>query len=315
MATRLAVIGTGLLIGVIVAHALAPPIAGMLPNDLARNRTILRALKGHPQIVVFGDSRAEAAVDAVQLANELPRFPLAYNLATHSQTTAQSFLFQQQLPSSVRTVVQFVTAENLGSSIAFDSNVFNSMYLYGYRPSQDTRVTLARCFSDTLGNELDRSDFMERFQGRWIFRQAIDSLVRSRVRRDLLLSREENDIYFPTAYGRRLSDSAFAIELAAAERREMGRMTSSQRCVLLAMIDRSRIAGRRIVFVMTPVHPKMRRESLETAIVSSIRNSGGEVLDLSNALEDADFFDPLHANARGAEKITSRLAAALRTRG
>src|SRR5581483_6196086 len=99
--------------GVLLASWMMQAAATSVPNDLRRNGTVLRALaSGHPEIVIFGDSRAEAGVDARQLTRQLSRSPLAYNLATHSQTLAQSFLFQQGLPSSVRVVVQFVTPEN-----------------------------------------------------------------------------------------------------------------------------------------------------------------------------------------------------------
>jgi len=309
---RLAVIATGILAGILIALFILPMTARVLLNDLARNRTILEALQnGRPQIVIFGDSRAEAGIDTRQLSRELPGSPLAYNLATHSQTVAQAFLLEQQLPSSVSIVVQFVTPENVGYVSPLDTNVFNSMYLYGYRPSERTTSTLARCFGPAFGNSLHRSDLRQRFDGRWVLRQAIDSAVRSRVRRDLAFAREQDDLFFPSAYTRRIGAETFTLEIAKARQRGGGRMTAPQRCVIDAMIEHAHALHWRVVFVLTPMHPAARRPEIQKALAAEIRERGGELLDLSNALDDADFVDPLHASARGAAKITSRLAAEL----
>lgn len=305
---RLAAIGGSLIAGVFIAIAAIPLIATTLPNDLARNRTILFALHGAPRIVVFGDSRAEAAVDGRQLSRELPRSPKAYNLATHSQTLVQSYLFQQQMPPTVRIVVQFVTPENLGGTSALDSNVFNSMYLYGYRPSRQTRTTLARCFGNPLREEMEASDFRQRFESRWVLRQAIDSAVRAHLRTDLALQREQDDLYFPTPYTRRIPGANFALELSAAKSRGVGPMAPCQRCVIDAMIADARKSGRRLLFVFTPIHPGARHDGIQRELAAAIRARGAGLLDLSAALEDSDFIDPLHAGAAGAAKITSRIA-------
>jgi hypothetical protein len=302
----------GIVAGILIAQCILPMMTRALPNDLARNRTILDALQhGRPQMVIFGDSRAEAGLDARQLSREMPGSPLVYNLATHSQTVAQAFLFHQQLPSSVSILIQFVTPENLGSSSPLDTHVFNSMFQYGYRPSEQTASILASCFGPSFGNSLRRSDLQQRFDGRWVVRQAVDSVVRSRLRRDLAFAREQNDLFFPSAYTRRIGAQNFALEIAKAKERGSARMTVPQRCVIDAMIEHAHAARWRVVFVLTPMHPDVRRPEIEKALAAEIRERGGELLDLSDALEDADFVDPLHASARGAAKITSRLAAAL----
>ena len=111
-----------ILLGLVLCLAAMPALFGALPSDLSRTGHLLRALDGgaeSPEIAVLGNSVVMAGVDARQLGQGLPGRPLVYNLASGAQAPAESFLYYQQLPSSVRVIVQVVSADALKADHGF----------------------------------------------------------------------------------------------------------------------------------------------------------------------------------------------------
>ncbi len=260
-------------------------------------------------MVVFGDSRAEAGVDASRLS------PLAHNLSSHSQTLAQAYLFYQELPDSVRVIIQIVTPQQLGSPAAFDTHVYNAMYMYGYRPTEETKRTLTGAFG--MVPDLAVSDTGQRLEARWPLRQVLESWLRHTVRRDLMLTREQDDLFFPTAYTARISKLSFekGIQLLQ-DRPTPARIAPQQRRILTAMAVAAKSSSRRLLLVVAPVHPRSIGPS-SAQFANEVRRFANEngvgSADATNLLDDGQFVDPLHANQRGAQKLTSFIATRLRT--
>ena len=298
-----------MIVGAIGAVALLPSIFLRLPHDLVRTKTILRALTiGKARMVVFGDSRAEAGVDASRLS------PLAFNLSSHSQTLAQAYLFCQELPDSVRVIIQIVTPQQLGSPAAFDTNVYNTMYMYGYRPTEETKRTLTGAFG--MLPDLALSDAGQRLEARWPLRQVLESWLRHRVRRDLTLTREQDDLFFPTAYTARISKLSFekGIQLLR-DRPTPVRIAPQQRRILTAMAVAAKSSSRRLLLVVAPVHPRAIGPSsaqFANEVHRFAKENGVWSADATSLLDDGQFVDPLHANQRGAQKLTSFIATRLR---
>ena len=96
--------------------SLGVPALRKIPNDLQRTSVILRALKSRrPAVVVFGDSVIMNGVDAAIISAQLPGSPQVLNLSSTGQTLAESYLYYQELPRSVQTVVQAVRVPYLFS--------------------------------------------------------------------------------------------------------------------------------------------------------------------------------------------------------
>jgi hypothetical protein len=318
-----------LLIGVAFAWLTTPLLARRVPNDLSRIGVLLDALhdtRPGPEIVVLGDSEVMCGVDARALERLLPGAPLAWNLASTGQTLAESFLLYQELPESVRIVVQKVSGEALRRPLRLEIQKYTLFHLHGYRPRPETRSVLESSV-DAEGREaLALSDAQQRWRARWVLRQFVDAEVRRALRPDLALARATHDLFFPQPYDVRLPDAKLARMLD--ERREGLRsagedpVTDEARGLLDAMVRAASAARREIVFLVTPVHPALdsalERRQVETVrdtLAALAQEEGQEIplVDASGALTSDRFIDARHPTGEGAEIVTGLLARHLAT--
>ncbi len=105
------------MLGAALAWLVSPTLFRALPTDLTRTRVLLDALgdpqAGAPRIVSFGSSVGMAALDMQTIAAQLPGEPLSWNLSSTGQALAESYLYYQELPDSVSTVIQMVNLRGL----------------------------------------------------------------------------------------------------------------------------------------------------------------------------------------------------------
>lgn len=318
-ATVLLLIAT--LLGAGCGLAWLPWLFRTIPNDLARERTILGALRsGAPRFVVFGDSRGEAGVDTRLLAHELGvGDSLAYNLCSHGQKLADSLLLYQELPPSATTIIQLVNREEVGASYGLTPHMFNALYLYGYRPNEQTRRAVVESFGATAAVPLEHGFTIQVVTSRWTLRQAADMLLRSALRHDLRLDAARDDLHFPTPFTKRIDEGTF---LAAAD--ELRRLdlppsaapfTPEKRRLIERMAILTARSGRKLVLVAAPIHPRVidRGAVRYVAALRTLeRFSNVTVIDLTTLLPDGDFIDPIHASRGGARKVTLAIADCVR---
>jgi hypothetical protein len=140
-------------LGVAAGLALLLPIFKKVPNDLSRIETVLTALRSAPPptIVIFGDSRAESSIDAGQLSRELPGEPLAYNLGWHAQRFDHSFILLEELPATVKVVIEMISLEDLAQETPGDPRVYRAMRSYGARPTESMISIMERAFGSRGG--------------------------------------------------------------------------------------------------------------------------------------------------------------------
>ena len=312
----LAALALGLAAGVL----LIPAAFRLIPNDLSRVRTVLLALRGNPQIVVIGDSRGEASIDARQLTAELPQHPLVYNLSWHALRLVHVYALADRFPPSVRTVVINVSLQDLADDGPGEPRIWEAMRAYGYEPDPRLVAEMRRAFrDDPLLQPLMRPPLQARLTSRWAIRQIADTGLRSLFRRDLRFERERDDLFFPSAYTRRAAPAAFESFFATHPNRIGSETICPAKKILLAHIVRTARARRwRVVLLLPAVHPRLMLADHDRR-VAELRaygaGTGMEIVDGGRWLNDADFNDPLHPSIEGARKFTAALAAALQGRG
>ncbi len=267
-----------------------------------------------PALVVFGDSRAEAAVDTRQLSAALSRVPLAYNLSWHAQGLDHAILLYQRLARETGTVIQFVSLPDLASEKPCDPRIGVAMRIYGWTPAQSDVVMMQRAFGDLTPEYMTASHLRIASQARWGLRQFADVSLRQKLRRDLLPDRERSDLFFPSPYETRLNGSSFSKVLATVAILPPHRTLSRSRARLLEHIAEQ---PRRIIILLPPLHHALLLEDHDrrvAALRAFANQIGLQVIDGSRWVADDDFADPLHVNVAGARVFTAKLAATLEGR-
>ncbi len=290
-------------LGVALACAAMPFVYRNVPSDLARVGTIARALRDErPRVVVLGDSRAEAAVDARLLGEG------AMNFAAADQSLAEMLVLAERLPSSVEVVLVFVTPEDLGSSWIGSPESGNALWMHGLRGSPATRGVYERCFGATLHAN---GELRERFAARWTLRQALESALRTRIRRSLLLERERNDLYFPSIYAETLSEARLKLDVEETRGRAVGGgMQDGKVCALNALAAVTQRGGRRLVLVIPPIHPGALPPGYDPwrrKLASFAREQRIALSDQTDAVPAEAFADARHLSHAGARAFTPML--------
>lgn len=300
------------LAGAAAALAALPAIFAGLPNDHARYRTIVRLLSTtRPEIVVFGDSRGEAAVDARILTRELPGHPLAFNLCTPAQRLTETLLLADALPESVRVEVIVIGRDSLQRAPFLADNAYNALFMYGYRPSLRVRAALVAAAGRGRTEAIERSSFAEVVSARWTVRQALDIGLYQVLHPGM--EREREDPFFPSTYGERVHPEVAAERLSNLGGLDPGKPPDPINVRLLREIAReARRHRRRVLLVLAPIHPALIVRGPQAAVSSAVPGASDvEVLDLTAGFPAGDFSDPLHLLSSGAPRVTSAIAQAI----
>jgi hypothetical protein len=261
-----------LLVGLVLAYLATPWIYRHVPSDLSPSLFVVETLHTkRPRLVVFGDSRGQADIDARLLGG--------VNLSTPEQSLAQMVLLADALPSSVERVIVVIPPEDDGRPLALMSD--NALWMSGLRPSARAKEIVTRCtgFAPFARNELE-----QRFAARWVLRQGLETVLRNRVR--------------PTSqiYATRVTPSRFAEEAAAARAYEP-QVTPEVRCLLAAL------AKSNVTFIVPPIHPV----AATRGYLAYASSANVPIVDLSRAMPDDAFADPRHLTHAGARAFTTRL--------
>jgi hypothetical protein len=310
-----------LTVGAGTSLAAMPRLYAAAPHDLRRIQILLEALPSTPGTAVFGNSVAMCGIDAGRLGTrEGSGPPPAYNLSSTGQTFAEGFLYYQDLPETTRTVVYSLSTFALESPVAFNAHVVNAFALGGYAPAVETRSDLEQAFPAEALREFDESPASQRFEARWAIRELIDSGLRRWIRRDLDLDRALRDLEFPAPYEKKLSpdqlDKDIGRTLAG---RPPGpfRAAPEQVALLDRIVARGTRDGRRVVYAIAPIHPRLRAgygpdfAPPLSALAERFRQAGATVLDSTALLDEDLFIDTVHPTKDGAARWTAAISAAL----
>jgi hypothetical protein len=245
------------------------------------------------------------------------------NFASTGQTIAEATLFYQYLPPSVKTIVHVLIPETLTSDECIRADKYNAFYMYGYRPTPDTKRLLESACGSPMKHLMDASRLEQTFESRWAVQEAVDAFLwKSLPRGDAngQVERATNDLYFP-AFQPVLSPEArdFALRDYLRPPSVQPRFALSPRDldVLRVAVELDHQSGRQTVLVFAPLHPQMRQfygdQFLDDihALTTNAPVPGMTVIDDSRVGSASDFVDRLHLGASGAKELTNSLATAL----
>lgn len=315
-----------LLAGVMCAALLAGPLIQRLPHDLMRTETILSALgdaRRKPDGVIFGNSVAMNGVDGRIIGEALSGDAEFYNLSSTGQTLPESYLYYQEIPESVETIVQVVTPLKLEEEEHIHESVYNTFYLYGYRPEAETVEVLSEIMGEPEATLFRRSMLWHRLQSRWVLRQWIDTSVRGLIRTDLELGRGVHDLYYPAPYETRLPEEKIdrILERAKTPRNWEGlKIPEKNLRIMKAMVRKSDELGvRDFYFLFAPLHPELQEhygdrylEEIRRFIRELDLGPNVHAIDMVSLLGEKEYIDHAHPTAAGARKISELLAAEMR---
>ncbi|MEC9376069.1 MAG: hypothetical protein VYA80_06820 [Pseudomonadota bacterium] len=306
--------------GVCLALSVSTWVFKKAPNDLLRTNVLLEALEDeelNPQFVVMGSSVVMSGVDTRRITSKLPGKPLGLNLATTGQNPADSYLYYQNLPKSVGLILQFTTPRFAIGKNAIELQKYNAMYMYGYRPNDNTESTLINIFGERVENIFSMSNLEQRFQSRWVVRQAADNIVRNLVRDDLNFNSYTFDLYFPNNGANRLSALEMQRSLSRryiAEHRHDYPATEEKALFFKNAGNQASKLGKKFALIINPIHPEVHRiygddwYRLVRKYFNLIEESSDfYVIDASDAIGEEYFVDALHISKSGAEVLSDFL--------
>ncbi|MBT8421853.1 MAG: hypothetical protein HKN56_01130 [Gammaproteobacteria bacterium] len=307
--------------GAALAWAISPALFRALPADTSRIPILLdtmRDLTRTPKIILFGSSVGMAGIDTARITKQLPGQPLAYNLSSSGQALVEAYLYYQEVPDSVDIVIQMVSAKSLEREGAINEQKYNAVYMYGYRPNEQTQQVLRTVFPTDMGELLAKSDLQQRFDSRWVVRQMADRFARSIFRKDLTLDRSTNDLFFPSSYSRRLPEEQYRIALQN-EFREItngGYWPQESKLDLLQQIAADMNAnGKELVLLAEPINPELAANHGERYLRGygeMLREFAARndviLLDGRRQVAEQDFVDAVHPTPEGAAKFSEWLA-------
>ncbi len=313
-----------LVVGAGIAHFAMPPLFRSIHTDVSRIAVILDAVHRSdpkPTGAVFGNSIVESGVDVSLLSQELPGNPLILNLASPDQSPAESYLLYQELPQSIRLIVQMLMPRALMTIPALSRNKFNAFYMYGYRPGERTRSTLRRLLGDEAHTTIEASDATQRFRARWSIQQLLD-IRPGRPNHAAGLDGWMRDAFFVQRFDERLPREHFESTLdlwVAVWTAPDVRALATTRGLLAEESSVAAAKGWRFVVLVPPMHPRVRarippafHHEFEAVLAEARSSLGIQVVDASDLLAEEDFRDSIHLLARGSARLTAFLAEGIR---
>jgi hypothetical protein len=302
-----------LALGATLAIALLPLLARNATPEAARLCSIVRACHSgaRAEIAVLGNSVGMFGIDAGGLGRT------AWNLCSPAQSPSEWLLFEEELPPSVRTVVQIVTPFQLAEEGAVEREKWSALYVCGCRPGTAVRAAFTDAFGSAGAIDAHLLDAR--------------TLVRSRLERRLRDSIWPSDVEWRMAYDLRFPAPPDGTngggwlardEWAATEedlfRRQRVQATRSQLTLLRAELAGARRHGRRVLIVLAPLHPRVVAlyggAPMLAAFVQTVSAAapGARIVDLTQLLTADEFRDVTHPTREGAGKVTARVAEAVR---
>jgi hypothetical protein len=321
----LAALIASLLVGVALGLVSLAFSFEFIPTDVARLGVLTRALKSEkptPELVVFGNSAMMSGFDANAFRESSPDATLAWNCASTGQSLTEAALLTQELPVSVKRVVYALQVRAGPADRLLHPNKFNTFYMSGLRPTDDTAEIL-RSLRDAEMNELLEDTWLEQVvASRWAVRQLIDRLSRRFLRSDLELEKATVDLFHPQAYSQPIKASitaAFIAGRTAGYAQKPAMLPAETLTLAQALAERGAAAGRETIFLFPPSHPSLFAPN-QAAISRVIEDFAAQlrptpkttVLNAIDLLPETDFIDDMHPTNAGAVTPTDYLAQALR---
>jgi uncharacterized protein YjiS (DUF1127 family) len=308
-------------VGAVIAGYCMSFLFPMVPSSMTRSRVILDALKEPskpPSVCVFGNSVVMSGIDARQLSADLPGHPEVWNLSSGGQDLFEGFLYYQQLPETVNVIVHCIFACTLEHELVIDATKYNAFHMHGYRPNSTTREVTERFASFQAWHYMQRSDWRNRIESRWVLRSMIDVEIRGMLRRDIAVARATEDLYFPSIGDQKVPRDTFERQMHAITPPRGSpelRVPDETTGFLLRLDELCRARGATLVLVLLPRHPEFREYLGERFLrgldryCNRLRNQHGlAVINCIDIFGEDRFVDACHIDEVGARLFSANLA-------
>ncbi len=315
---RVVLLGAAIVTGACLALLLMPAIFVRIETDLSRSQSLLAAMRRNTPTmgsVVLGSSVVMAGIDARLIRPSHHSGDMwTANLGSTGQTLPESLLLYQELPASVRLVIQVVGPYELLARPRIPGQKYNALYMYGYRPTARTAALVHEVLRDQAEIAIDRSDLAQRFQARWAIRTLADRGARRILRGDLQFASSES-LVFPNIYTERFAPGKFKKAVAKQARvlrsRPQHADPAAERA-LQGILEVCHHTGRRLVLLIPPGNPRVAaivgdgpRGIARKTLQRLAADPAVTVVDASDVLTEAQFVDGLHPTREGARVLST----------
>lgn len=297
---------------VLTLNCLTPVVYKALPNDYVRTGIILSHIKDEnasPDVVILGNSRGMSGVNA-ELLSELTGFSVE-NYCSPSQSLAESALYYDRLPKSVKFIIQCIDEKEFSEKamhLTVPAKVAFSMS--NYRPGEFERSFL----SDEDLNELERSRIVRNFKARSAYKTGISNLI-VRMLDDDAPSGQIKDLKYPYMYP---SDHSKTYDR---DLEHLKQWIPSANHVYSVSEDLSSFCcdiyqhmstkGIKIIYAIMPNCPDLGwPDEVSKNFVKNVGETLRDctVVDIFTLVPSNGFYDPLHPNREGAKIITREIS-------
>lgn len=280
----------------------------ILPNDISRTQIIFSTLKDtsvQPSIIILGDSRAVFGIDAKAISKNLPGQALAYNLASVGQSVQEGAHFFTMLSPSVKHVLHCIPFENFAlTHIRLPDNKAVAMRMYGYSLDTATEKIVQE-----VNPILHQSKWHVAFQARNLLISSLNVIVREMLD-DEKFNNNFHDLYFPHIYTTsrhpRYPFNGHSINFDSLKVNPL----------LTNLVQRvHNYCKQRDIFyhvVLMPMNPDVPvpTTAVRNTYLTEVRKQlpSVDIMDMAQELVPTEFYDWLHPNKAGAEKLSIAIA-------
>lgn len=307
-----------ILLGVAITLMSLPYLYKLLPNDYSRTELIISTLKNrnnNADIVLFGSSIIMSGINSKELTNKLNKPHNILNLSSSAQTIKESSLYYQYFDSTYNAILQFIEHDKLLEDPVLLNSVSRNFRLLGYVPQFSTQTFLSSdefkyINSNIISLSVDSRDFLI---------NTINQQSRRIFRRDLDMTKINNDLFYPNTYTQVLSSDKYSRLIKQYNPSEpVLSFSPSNKYIEFLKIIAEYFESINVSFyvIINPINPDLFNYTEDYKnnmcdFLSSIQSPNLTIIDFSNILNSNMFIDHWHPNAIGKDKFEIELARVL----
>lgn len=283
----------------------------ILPSDFKRHPVIIEALNNtehKPEIVILGDSRAMFGINAKTISENLINNPQAFNLSSVGQNMQEGAYFCSILPQSVKTIIHCVdyatfTQENVEINNAKALSLITS----GFTLNEDIlKIIQPHPF-------FYRNKIVNLYEARSFLKSSLHVSFRSLMDNEKFNTEKYYDLYFPYIY----EEERHPNYPNKYKGFNPDTLVVANKKIQLADKISSYLKEKNIEYyiVLMPLNPDISKveEGISDEYIANINQQLPDIkiINLCNLLESSDFYDGVHPNTKGAEKVSKEIASIL----
>jgi hypothetical protein len=289
-----------------------PLLTQNLPSDYSRHKLIIDALKNpdiQPDIIFLGDSRSMFGINAKVISAQLPGNPLIYNLSSVGQWLFEGCYFISSVSAKTKHVYHCMAYSTFNTkNIGIGNDKAISMILNGYKLDDATRSILLN-----TNPVFDQNSFVVAFEARTSLKSSLHSYLRFFLDEERFAD-NFHDLYFPHTFtstrNKVYRHSPYKYNIDSLQ------VTNTSTSIVNRVFNYLKTKNIQYHIVLMPLNPDLiiLDDSLSNSYINrlKIKIPGIEIINLSKALNANDFYDAIHPNKNGANKLSLLLSGFLK---